>query len=72
MSGVGPYVRVTPFESSSSSLICSILELSDTNVYAPQLRAQLGTVAHFCNVLVLELVEFPEVDLTFKELEFLE
>jgi len=27
--------------------------LSDTNVYEPQIRARLGTAAHFCEVVVL-------------------
>jgi len=31
------------------------LKLSDTRVYEPQLRARLGTTAHFCRVVVLEL-----------------
>ena len=31
------------------------LELSDKRVYAPQMRARLGTTAHFCQVVVLEL-----------------
>ena len=29
------------------------LTLSDTGVYAPQIRARLGTTAHFCEVVVL-------------------
>ena len=28
------------------------LELSDTRVYEPQIRARLGTTAHFCKVVV--------------------
>jgi len=32
---------------SSSSLLLSSLELSDTRVYAPQIRALLGTASHF-------------------------
>ena len=39
--------------SSSSSLLLSSLELSDTQVYEPQLRALLGTAAHFCEVVGL-------------------
>ena len=31
------------------------LKLSDTRVYAPQIRARLGTTAHFCEVVVLKL-----------------
>ena len=46
-------VRATP-ESSSSSLLLTSLELSDTTVYAPQIRARLGTAAHFCEVVVLK------------------
>ena len=33
------------------------LELSDTRVYAPQIRARLGTTAHFCGVVVLQVLE---------------
>ena len=29
------------------------LKLSDTRVYEPQIRARLGTTAHFCEVVVL-------------------
>jgi len=32
------------------SFFLSSLELSDTHVYAPQIRARLGTAAHFCEV----------------------
>ena len=39
--------------SSSSSLLLSSLELSDTKVYEPEIRARLGTAAHFCKVVVL-------------------
>jgi len=31
------------------------LKLSDTRVYAPQIRARLGITAHFCKVVVLKL-----------------
>jgi len=31
------------------------LKLSDTRVYAPQIRALLGTDSHFCEVVVLKL-----------------
>ena len=31
------------------------LKLSDTRVYEPQIRARLGTTAHFCEVVVLKL-----------------
>ena len=31
------------------------LKLSDTRVYAPQIRARLGTTTHFCEVVVLKL-----------------
>jgi len=30
------------------------LNLSDTRVYEPQIRALLGTAAHFCDVVVLK------------------
>ena len=36
-------LRLTGF----SSLLLSSLELSDTKVYAPQIRALLGTASHF-------------------------
>jgi len=32
----------------SSSLLLSSLELSDTHVYEPQMRARLGTAAYLC------------------------
>jgi len=35
------------------------LKLSDTRVYGPQIRARLGTTAHFCGVVVLELRAVP-------------
>jgi len=38
----------------SSYLILSSLELGDPNVYAPYIRARLGTAAHFCEVVVLK------------------
>jgi len=34
--------------SSSSALLLSSLELSDTQVYEPEIRALLGTASHFC------------------------
>jgi len=47
------YVRGVGF--SSSSLLLSSLELSDTQVCEPQIRALLGAAAHFCEVVVLKL-----------------
>jgi len=41
--------------SSSSSLSLSSLELSDTKVYEPYIRAHRGTAAHFCEAVVLKL-----------------
>jgi len=38
----------------SSSLLLSSLELSDTKVYEPHIRALLGTASHFCEVVVLK------------------
>ena len=38
-----------------SSLLLSSLELSDTKVYEPQIRARLGTAAHSCEEGVLKL-----------------
>ena len=35
---------------SLSSLLLPNLELSDTKVYEPSIRARLGTAAHFCDV----------------------
>ena len=34
------------------SLLRSCLELSDTQVYEPQIRALLGADSHFCEVVV--------------------
>ena len=39
-----------------SSLLLSSLELSDTKVYEPEIRARLGTAAYFCEVAVLSLI----------------
>ena len=44
---------LNPTGSSSPSLLSS-LELSDTKVYEPYIRARLGTAAHFCEVVVLK------------------
>ena len=41
---------------SSPSLLLSSLELSDTKVYEPQIRALLGTASHFCEIVVLKLI----------------
>ena len=41
----------------SSSVLLSSPELSDTKVYAPSIRARLGTTAHFCKVVVLKFSE---------------
>ena len=38
-----------------SSLLLARLELSDTKVYVPQIRARLGTAALFCEVVVLKM-----------------
>ena len=43
------------FAEVSLSLLLSSLELSDTNVYAPSIRALLGTALCFCEVVVLPL-----------------
>ena len=40
--------------SSSSSLLLSSQELSDTHVYESCIRARLGTASHSCEVVVLE------------------
>ena len=44
---------------SSSNLLLSSLELSDAQVYEPQIRARLGTASHFCEVVVLKLRTVP-------------
>jgi len=57
-----PDLHVEPLEfrflclgSSSSSLLLSSLELSNTKVYEPYVRSRRGTAAHFCEVAVLKL-----------------
>jgi len=40
---------------SSSSFLLSSLELNNTKVYEPQIRALLGTASQFCEVVVLNL-----------------
>jgi len=52
-----PFGRVfslvqAPSSSSASSLLLSSLELSDTKVYEPYIRALLGTDSHFCEVVL--------------------
>ena len=37
-----------------ANLLLPDLELTDANVYAPYVRALLGTTAHFCQVAVLK------------------
>jgi len=49
-------VVVDASSSSSSSLLLSSLELSDTPVYEPHTRALLGTDSHFCEVVVLKWI----------------
>jgi len=46
---------------SSPSVLLSSLELSNTKVYEPQIRALLGTASHFCEVVVLKLITFEQV-----------
>jgi len=43
----------------SSSLLLSSLELGDTKVYEPYIRALLGTASHFCEVVVLKWDTLP-------------
>jgi len=43
----------------TSSFLLSSLELSDTKVYAPHIRAVLGTASHFCELVVLKLRTVP-------------
>ena len=47
---------------SSSFLLLSSLELGDSNVYEPSVRARLRTTAHFCEVAGLKL---PPMRLTY-------
>ena len=47
-------VQILAFQASSLSLLSS-LELSDTKIYEPSIRALLETAAHLCEVAVLEL-----------------
>ena len=52
--------RASRFRASlSSSLLLSSLELSDTKVYEPYIRARLGTASHFCKVVVPKLKTVP-------------
>ena len=46
----GGRARAPHHQSCSSSLLLSSLELSDANVYEPQIRALLGTASHFNDV----------------------
>ena len=45
--------------SSSSSLLLLSLELSDTTIYEPQIRALLGTASHFCEAVVVSPQAIP-------------
>ena len=47
-----PTKRSPPRPSLSLLSLLSSLELSDTKVYQPSVRAFLGTAAHFCEVVV--------------------
>ena len=42
-----------------TTLLLSSLELSDTKVYEPQIRALLGTASRFCEVVVLKVPSSP-------------
>ena len=58
---LNPLGRLPPFRALSQSillfpsLLLSSLELGDIKVYEPEIRARLGTAAHFCEVVVLKL-----------------
>jgi len=54
--GVEGASAIAASPSSSSDLLLSILELSDTKVYEPCIRALRGTAAHVCTVVVLQLI----------------
>ena len=41
------------------ALLLSSLDLSDTHVYEPYMRALLGTASHFCEVVVLKSTGSP-------------
>ena len=41
------------------SVLLSRLELSDTTIYEPQIRALLGTAPHFCQGVDVELRTVP-------------
>ena len=44
----------------STSLLLSSLELSDTAIHAPYIRALLGTAPHFCSAVFLKTGEHQE------------
>ena len=46
-------------QSSSFSLSISSLELGDRTMYEPHMRARLGTNAHFCKVVLLQVRVVP-------------
>ena len=48
-----------PLQHSCSSSSLSSLELSDTKVHEPYIRALLGTASRFCEVVVLKLRTVP-------------
>ena len=48
--------RILCSRRTSSSSLLSSLELSDTQVYEPYIRARLGTAAHFCEAVTCFLV----------------
>ena len=52
---IGRLLPEAGLSSSSSSLLLPSLELSDTRVYEPYIRARLGTAAHLFEVVVLKL-----------------
>ena len=48
---------------------CDSLELSDTQVFEPYIRALLGTASHFCKVAVLKLRTRKQVQVEEEEEE---
>ena len=46
---------------SPSSVLLSSLELYDTTIYEPEIRALLGTAPHFCSAVGFELRTAPQV-----------
>ena len=46
---------------------CSLLGLSNANVYAPEIQAHLGTTAHFCGMVDWQEMTVLEISLVQKQ-----